>query len=286
MNLTELRHQFHQKGYAIAKGVFTLDETIVYREHYLSLRETGPHPGDLVNQWDEDENDPLKRYPRLINMHRWDDISRQWLLHGRLQQCLNSILGHDPYAIQTMLYFKPPGARGQALHQDQYYLRAHPGTSIAAWMALEETDETNGCLQLVPGTQDLPLVCPVEADESKSFTSIVIPLPKGMTPIPIKLAPGDILFFNGQIIHGSYPNSTSNRFRCALVGHYIEGQAERVAEFDHPVLRMDGTVATEISISPNGGECGVWVDKDIEQFVDVTQLYETEKLETKAITHG
>jgi phytanoyl-CoA hydroxylase len=281
MNHIELRDQFRQEGYGIARGLFSAEETIAYREHYMQVRETGHYPHDLVNQWDEGENDPLKRYPRLFNMHRWDDMSRQWLLHPRLRQCLNSMLGRDPYAIQTMLYFKPPGARGQALHQDQYYLRAHPGTSIAAWMALEETDEANGCLQLVPGTQHAPLVCPVEAEEAESFTTIAVPLPAGMSPIPMRLAPGDVLFFNGQIIHGSFPNSTTERFRRALVGHYVEGQAEQVAEFDHPVLRMDGTVATEMGISPNGGECGVWVDKDGDHLVDITQLYESGTLETK-----
>jgi hypothetical protein len=32
-----------------------------------------------------------------------------------------------------MIYFKAAGARGQALHQDQYYLRVNPGTCCAAW---------------------------------------------------------------------------------------------------------------------------------------------------------
>ena len=108
-----------------------------YRDHYMALREVRRYSGDLVNQWDDGAQDPLQRYPRMFNMHHWDAVSREWLLHDRLRRCLTAILAQEPYAIQTMLYFKPPGARGQALHQDQYYLRARPGTSIAAWMALD-----------------------------------------------------------------------------------------------------------------------------------------------------
>ena len=52
---------------------------------------------------------------------------------------------------------------------------------------------------------------------------------------------GDVLFFNGALVHGSYPNTTADRFRRALIGHYIEGAAAQVAEFYHPALRMDGT---------------------------------------------
>ena len=273
MNHLELREHFKTEGYAIARGLFSPAEAAFFREHYMALREAMRYGGDLVNQWDDGEQDPLKRYPRMFNMHHWDEVSRQWLLHERIRRCMIAMLDREPYAIQTMLYFKPPGARGQALHQDQYYLRARPGTSIAAWMALDPTDEANGCLQVAPGTQDLPLICPVEADKSASFTTIAVPLPPDITPQPIRMEPGDLLFFNGQLIHGSFPNTTTDRFRRTLVGHYIEGHAQQVAAFDHPVLRMDGSVVTTMEVSPDGGECGVWVDRDGKHLVDINQLY-------------
>ena len=37
------------------------------------------------------------------------------------------------------------------------------------------------------------------------------------------------------------PTPATDRFRRALIGHYIEGAAEQVAQFYHPALRMDGT---------------------------------------------
>jgi ectoine hydroxylase-related dioxygenase (phytanoyl-CoA dioxygenase family) len=65
------------------------------------------------------------------------------------RRALTTLLdGVEPFAVQTMLYFKPPGARGQAVHQDQYYLRVDPGTRIAAWQALDRCDEENGCLEV------------------------------------------------------------------------------------------------------------------------------------------
>ena len=45
----------------------------------------------------------------------------RWLLDERLNACMRGLLGREPYAVQTMLYFKPPGARSQALHQDHFY---------------------------------------------------------------------------------------------------------------------------------------------------------------------
>ena len=73
--------------------------------------------------------------------------------------------------------FKPPGSRGQALHQDNYYLRVHPGTCMAAWLALDDCDDANGCMQVVPGSHTWDILCTEDADTRISFTSVTVPLP-------------------------------------------------------------------------------------------------------------
>jgi phytanoyl-CoA hydroxylase len=213
--------------------------------------------------------DPLQKYPRMIHMHRWDETSLQWLLDDRLHECLTTFLGTGPLAVQTMLYFKPAGARGQALHQDNFYLRAQPGTCMAAWLALDPCDEENGCMRVVPGSHEWPILCTAKADTSASFTDITVPLPEGLDPVPVLMDAGDVLFFNGSLVHGSYPNTSQDRFRRSLVGHYIEDHAEQVTKFDQPVLRMDGT-AFEIDGVEDGGPCGVWVDRNGKREIEVT----------------
>jgi ectoine hydroxylase-related dioxygenase (phytanoyl-CoA dioxygenase family) len=157
-----------------------------------------------------------------------------------------------------MYYFKPPRARGQALHQDQYYLQVQPGTCVAAWMAVDRSDIENGCLQVVPGSHDLPVLCTEDASLEVSFTDVTVPLPTGISPEPVTMDPGDVLFFNGQIIHGSLPNTSDVRFRQSLVGHYIVGEASKVAKYYFPVLDMDGQ-EVNLDVSEGGGPCGVWV---------------------------
>lgn len=252
--------EFQERGLVVARGLFTPDEAAAYREHFMRLREAGSRPGDFAGV-DLTSSDPLKRYPRMIHMHRWDDVSLEWMIDERLNRWMTALLGTEPYAVQTMLYFKPAGARGQALHQDQYYLKVQPGTCIAAWMALDDCDVENGCLQVVPGTHDLPILCTVQADTTQSFTDVTVPIPDGMQPEPVLMKAGDVLFFNGQLVHGSFPNTSPDRFRRSLIGHYIVGEAEQVAKFYHPVLRMDGT-PVELGVSEGGSECGVWVDEE------------------------
>jgi phytanoyl-CoA hydroxylase len=259
---------FHEHGYVVERSVFDAEEATFWRDHFMRLREAGAYPGDVVGV-DPESNDPLKRYPRMIHMHRWDRVALDWLLEPRLGHRLAALLGGvEPFAVQTMLYFKPPGARGQAAHQDQHYLRVRPGTCVAAWMALDPCDEENGCLEVLPGSHDWPVLCTVPADTTQSFTDVTVPLPDGVELVPVPMEPGDVLFFNGSLVHGSKPNR-SDRFRRSLVGHYIEGEARECALWYHPALRLDGS-PVELERSEGGGACGEWVDRDGPPVIELT----------------
>jgi phytanoyl-CoA hydroxylase len=256
--LTAAHQQFYQEnGYVVVEGLFSRDEAAGLRDHYMRLRQV-PQPGDDTGI-DIGGDDPIKRYPRMIQPNRWDERSHRWMLADRLRGGLTGLLGREPYAVQTMVYFKPPGSRGQALHQDNYYLRVQPGTCMAAWMALDACDEANGCMQVVPGSHTWDILCTQTADTTVSFTDVTVPLPPGQAARPVLMQPGDVLFFNGSIVHGSYPNTTADRFRRSLVAHYIEGDSEKVSRGYQPAYRMDGTPLA-LEHSPGGDRCGVWVE--------------------------
>jgi phytanoyl-CoA hydroxylase len=250
---------FRRDGYAVARDLFPATAAAGYVDHFMALRQRGGFPDDPGA--DPGARDPLRRYPRMMHMHRWDRVTLDWLLDPRIAECLRSLLGAEPYAVQSMLYFKPPGARGQAMHQDNFYLRVQPGTCIAAWMALDAADEDNGCLFVVPGSHQWPILCTTPADTAISFTDIKVPLPAGTMVRPVTMNAGDVLFFTGSLVHGSEPNRSSDRFRRSLIGHYVHAEARQVAAYYHPALAMDGTTLP-LEVSPDGGPCGVWVERD------------------------
>jgi phytanoyl-CoA hydroxylase len=264
------KQQWDDDGYAVVEGLFSAEETERLRDHFMDLRSKGEYPGDFGGV-DPQSDDPLKRFPRMIHMHRWDEASLRWLIDTRINEAITAFTAEEPYAVQTMLYFKPAGARGQALHQDQFYLRAKPGTCVAAWMALDRCDIENGCMQVVPGSHKLPLLCTATADITQSFTDVTVPLPEDVSPVPVLMEAGDVLFFHGQLIHGSFPNTSSDRFRRALIGHYITGDSRQVAQYYHPVLRMDGS-EVPLETSPDGGPCGVWVERNGKSEVEMREI--------------
>ncbi len=245
----------------MARRLFSPEEAAAIRDHAMELRQT-ERPGDDVSL-DPSSSDPLAQYPRLMHPHRYDEVSRAFMLDARIGEALREMMGEEPAAVQTMVYFKPPGSRGQALHQDQFYLRVKPATCVAAWMALDDCDEDNGGMMIVPGTQALPVLCPIEADTEASFTAVTVPLPDGVQPITPRLKPGDVLFFNGSLVHGSGPNHSSDRWRRAIIGHYAPASTASIGSWYGDAWGFDGRPMS----LPSEGEdtrCGVFVPGGIE----------------------
>ena len=252
---------FREQGYVVARGLYSPEEAAALREHVDSLREIVP--SEVADGFHaQGATDPLKQWPRVFHPHRHDARVRQWLLDPRNTAWARALLDTEPLAAQTMVYFKPPGSRGQAMHQDQYFLRARPGTTLAVWMALDACDDANGCIRVVPGSQDWPVLCPTDADPEVSFVRESLPLPEDAPQLPVEMRPGDVLFFNGSLVHGSRPNTTADRFRRSLIAHFIEEGATGSVDWIQPVLHPDGRELWLDERDEGGGPCGTWVEQD------------------------
>jgi ectoine hydroxylase-related dioxygenase (phytanoyl-CoA dioxygenase family) len=141
------------------------------------------------------------------------------------------ILGGKVELLQSMLYYKPPGFLGFNNHQDNLYLRVAPEDAlISAWIALDDADEENGCLNIYPGSHNEPVLetrdtppkqlasGQTDTLPERKFETI---LPPNTESVPVNIRAGSVIYFHGNLIHGSGPNISQNRFRRALVIPYI-----------------------------------------------------------------
>ncbi len=252
------KEAYERDGCTVVRGLLTPDEVQELLDNFDAMHALENIPGcfDARVPEEEAQNDPLKRYPRMMHPHRVNELSRHFMLHPKVAEALRLLLGEEPLAAQSMFYWKPPGARGQALHQDNFYLKVHPGTCVAAWIALDRADRENGGLVVVPGSHRYDIVCPDKADLSVSFTDHFVRPPEGLQEEPIDLAPGDCLFFSGNVIHGSYPNSSDTRFRRAFICHYVGESGEEMSHWYFPLYAMNGEIV-ERRATEDGGPCGI-----------------------------
>ncbi len=250
--------EYAENGFTIVRALIEPAEVEALLAHYMRLHDEGFDTGEEIDARLKRE-DPLRGWPRLMHPHRRDPVSKSWLLDLRIQQVLRALLDDEPLAAQSMVYYKPPGGRGHALHQDQYFLRVKPGTCVAAWIALDPADEGNGGLRVVPGMGSLPLLCVQPADDAVSWSTITCPLPDDAKAIELSLASGDALFFNGWAPHGSLPNRSKDRFRRNLIGHYIPASAEQVSSWYLPLVDFEGNDVLR-EPAPSGGPCGIWTE--------------------------
>src|SRR3712207_7775939 len=93
-------------------------------------------------------------------LHRKLELHERYLLHPRVLDVLEALIGPDVLALQTMLFLKPPGKPGQGWHQDSYYIPTHPDSLCGAWIAIDDADELNGAMWMAVGSQHEPVYPP------------------------------------------------------------------------------------------------------------------------------
>jgi ectoine hydroxylase-related dioxygenase (phytanoyl-CoA dioxygenase family) len=249
------QRQFEELGYCVVDGLFELNEITAIELFFEGFKTDGSAVFDGHMKFEE--IDPTQRQLRAMNPHRCSRRVKEWGLNRRVLGVTAILLGRSPLLAQTMYYFKPPGARGQGMHQDNFYLLAAPATCIAAWTAIDDATVENGCMQVVPGSHRRDILCPAEGAVWMNYgDSHIKPFPRDARPVPIEVSRGSTMFFGGNLIHGSGPNRTSSLSRRAFVSHYISEVSEQVARSYHPVLNSEGEIVHELRVPDGGGPCG------------------------------
>ena len=208
----------------------------------------------------------------ICNAWKSDRTIASVVLDAELGRLVANVMGWDSVRIaQDDLVWKPPsqqhpntftttqGREHQELqridavgfHQDSAYISnqfdPYESNSVTVWMALDDADEDNGCVEYAVGSHKWrPLLHFAggvgtkeegeissfhSADESSYRNNISVAASLANFDNPLKIieaAPvkeGHAIFHHQDVWHGSGPNLSSDRHRRALVGHYIRGDA-------------------------------------------------------------
>ncbi|MEM0962708.1 MAG: phytanoyl-CoA dioxygenase family protein [Bacteroidota bacterium] len=216
----EPRAQYDTDGYTIYRDVLPRDLVAEAAGHVTWMLERNPdtRPEHLSNHLMAD--DPF--WLRLISDDRLLDVAQEYV-------------GPDIALFASHYIAKPPYDGKQVLwHQDGSYWPLEPMEVVTLWLAADDTDAENGCLRILPGTQNERLLSWEELEKSTDDSDV---LGSGMRPedvdedaaIDLEMAAGDVEVHHPNVIHGSNAN-TSPRWRRGLTIRYIPASTRIVTD--------------------------------------------------------
>jgi len=159
-------------------------------------------------------------------MHDLDPVFDRFSRDPKLANLARSLGLRDPGLVQSMVIFKPPFIGGEVnCHQDASFLHTDPVTVTGFWFALEDADETNGCLLGIPGVQGSGLR---ERFHYAGDSLVMDRLGEKDWPmereVPLAVPKGTLVVLHGLAPHRSSHN-TSPRSREAYALHVVDRAA-------------------------------------------------------------
>ena len=262
---------FRKQGFLVVRGLLSPDEVAELKHHTEELmqgrlpEQAGQELERRNTMGDSGVSTQLLAAPpadlspeekadyslRIHMLHRQLALHERYLLHPRVLDVLQALIGPDVSALQTMLFLKGPGKPGQGWHQDTYYIPTHPDTLCGAWMAIDDCDEHNGAMWFASGSQHEPVYPPKsgygyganDLDGIEGVTGVSNPddaqndlsrIADRYPHLLVAAKAGDVVFFGGHILHRSKQNVTTDRFRRAFVGHYCNARSFTQWGVDQP----------------------------------------------------
>jgi phytanoyl-CoA hydroxylase len=217
---TTIAREYVERGYVVAGGVLSAAEVDEIRTDVERFA-AGEHP---VTNLPADGRFLAVHFPHWVS-----SVARAAVSHSGIAAVLSQIVGaHLPAwdgrvkCMQSMLFMKPPGLQGQAWHQDERFIPTRDRSLCGAWIALDDATVENGCLWVLPGSHRMGRLHPVRdhgrpdefdpTDEAYDFDD--------HDAVSVEVAAGDVVFFNGYLLHRSLRNRSGGT-RRALVNHYM-----------------------------------------------------------------
>jgi hypothetical protein len=149
----------------------------------------------------------------------------EWLFADEVLALVEPFLGED-IALFSSHFISKPGGTGKRVpwHEDSAYWRGwlDPMEVVTVWLAIDPSTRENGCMMVIPRTQDNGYSDyePVDATKNVFDTEIIRPQRDESRAIAFEVEPNQASLHDGRLQHGSNANTSPIR-RCGYTMRYI-----------------------------------------------------------------
>jgi hypothetical protein len=200
--------QYHEKGYLIIDLELTDEQiTPVVTDMYAALE-------DQATKYHADHF-TYSDSKRIFEHWRKSKSIAELTVHPKILDTLSFLYDKEPFPFSTINFIK---GSNQPLHSDIIHFHTIPALwMVGVWVALEDVDETNGSLSIVPGSHKWPLyeyhnlnlphpdkIENGEAVNYVKYEQFLIDLVKAKKAekYTVKLKKGQALIWAANILHG------------------------------------------------------------------------------------
>lgn len=226
----DLAARYARDGYVVLTGALSPDDVAALRHEAgrFGRAEFGPLPGLDPAPAGTGDDEAARRFLCVHFPHKTSAVARDALAHPALVEVLVRLIGPNVKSMQSMLFTKAEGRPGQAWHQDEFFIPTRDRSLTAAWIALDDATVENGCLWVLPGSHRPGVIYPdrEHSDERFDCTVEAYAFPyEDDDAVPVEVAAGSVVVFNGYLLHRSLPNNARHGMRRALVNHYMNANS-------------------------------------------------------------
>ena len=222
------REFFEREGYLTGLLAMSVGEVKLFREELLYLYES--LPADL--------------HKHFINIHGMLDWANRLGRHPAILEAVEALIGPDIFLWKSRGFAKFPGPGHVSWHQDLPHWNLVPNEGVTAWVALDDVNEANGCVCIIPGShQGGARANQAAANDVNGLFSAGLQFAISEAEVaqarPMLLKAGEFSLHHGMIVHGSGANNTKKvRPGVALV--YIPAYTVQRSAPDRQVVLVRG----------------------------------------------
>jgi len=217
--------QFHRDGFLVVRGMYSADEVADIGRWTDAVANLPEVPGKYMMYFEKSQADGSRILCRIENFVPYHEGFSKLITARRMQQAVSELFGEEAVLFKDKINFKLPGGDGFKEHQDvQAGWDEFADLHITAMIAIDETNEANGSLEMIAGMHRQGVLGSMWAPLTDDDTQHV-------DYVPVHCKPGDAVFFDSYAPHRSKPNRTDKARRVLYITYNRKSEGDSRAQY-------------------------------------------------------